>query len=115
MFAIVLEGDASVEKWLRPAPNQFRIYWANNSKQYYPDFVVEESDAIYMVETKASDQLNAADVIDKRRAALQYCKSASQFTAAHGGKPWKYLLIPHDEVSQTSSFDYFTSRFVQNS
>lgn len=114
LFSIVLEGDVSIQKWLRPAPNQFRIYWANNSKQYYPDFVVETDDAIYMVETKASDQLNVAEVIDKKKAALQYCKSASKFTSANGGKPWKYLLIPHDEVSQTSSFDYFSSRFEQS-
>ena len=40
-------------------------------------------------------------------------KGATAFTATHGGKPWKYLLIPHDEVSPTSSFDYFVSRFTQ--
>src|SRR5690606_26950967 len=68
-FAQVLEQDRKVFKWLRPAPNQFRIYWANNSKQYYPDFIVETAEAIYMVETKAKDQLSAAEVVDKARAA----------------------------------------------
>ncbi len=32
-LTFVLENDASVIKWLRPAPNQFRIYWDNNSKK----------------------------------------------------------------------------------
>lgn len=112
-FAIVIDSDKNVLKWLRPAPNQFRIYWANNSSQYHPDFVVEREDGIYLVEVKASDQVSADEVKDKARAALQYCNSATAFTTEYGGKPWKYLLIPHDEVSQTSSFDYFVSRFTQ--
>jgi len=113
VFAMVLESDANVQKWLRPAPNQFRIYWANNSKQYYPDFVIETKDAIYLAETKASDQMIASDVVDKKKAAMKYCKLATAFTTMNKGKPWKYLLIPHDEVSQSSSFDYFVSRFNQ--
>lgn len=113
LFAMVLESDDSVIKWLRPAPNQFRIYWANNSNQYHPDFVVETSEEIYLVETKASNELAASEVLDKRRAALQYCGHANAFTKANGGKEWKYLLVPHDEVTQTASFDYFASHFEQ--
>jgi len=30
-----------VFKWMRPAPNQFMIYWKHNSRQYNPDFVAE--------------------------------------------------------------------------
>lgn len=112
-FAIILETDNKVIKWLRPAPNQFRIYWANNSRQYYPDFVVETDKTIYLIETKASDQLLAADVIGKKFAAIEYCTNATEFTKTNGGKPWKYLLIPHDEINQTNSFEYYASRFEQ--
>lgn len=105
-FSYILENDDNVLKWLRPAPNQFRIYWSNNSKQYFPDFVVETDDIIYMVETKAADQLTAPDVLEKKKAALKYCEHASEFTGKNGGKPWKYLLIPHDEVKYSNSFDY---------
>lgn len=52
-FAYVLENEVNVRRWLRPAPNQFRIYWDNNSKRYEPDFVVETTNCIYMIETKA--------------------------------------------------------------
>ncbi|NUN10931.1 MAG: DEAD/DEAH box helicase family protein [Ignavibacteriaceae bacterium] len=107
-FAYILENDGSVIKWLRPAPNQFRIYWANNSKQYYPDFVVETSDCIYIVETKEAGEMNSEEVLDKKRAALEYCKHASNYTSKHGGKPWKYLLVPHDQVSITNSFEFYT-------
>jgi type III restriction enzyme len=114
VFAMILESDITVKKWLRPAPHQFRIYWANNSRRYDPDFVVETESVIYLVETKASDQLQASDVESKKKAALRYCKSANVFTSANGGKRWEYLLIPHDEVSSTNTFEYFTSRFVQS-
>jgi|GEM_PF-1208796 len=106
-FAYILENDKEVLKWLRPAQNQFRIYWANNSKQYYPDFVVETGGTIYMIETKAADQMESADVLDKKKAAETYCKYASEFTEGHGGKAWKYVLIGHDEVNVTRSFGYF--------
>lgn len=110
-FATVLESDNTVKKWLRPAQNQFRIYYANNSRRYDPDFVVETDNGIYLIETKAADQVAMADVESKKQAALRYCKSANVFTSANGGKQWKYLLIPHDEVDTTSSFEFFTSRF----
>lgn len=110
-FAYILENDKSVIKWLRPAPNQFRIYWANNSRQYYPDFVVETADSIYIVETKDAGEISSDEVQDKKRAALEYCKHATNYTSKHGGKPWKYLLIPHDQVNITNSFEYFINRF----
>lgn len=40
-------------------------------------------------------------------AALQWCQHASDFTASVGGKPWKYLLIPHDEVNESRRLDDF--------
>lgn len=105
-LAYILENDKHVVKWLRPAPNQFRIYWANNSRQYYPDFVVETEDTLYLVETKAEDQMQAADVQSKKAAALKYCKYATEFTVANGGKPWKYMLVPHNEVTLSTGFKY---------
>ncbi len=108
-FAFILENDKDISRWMRPAPNQFRIYWANNSKQYYPDFVVETKDCIYMIETKAADQVGSAEVLDKRKAALKYCKYASEFTKANRGKQWRYMLIPHNEVSSSRSFSSFES------
>lgn len=111
-FAYVLENDPMVTKWLRPADKQFRIYWANNSRQYRPDFIAETTDAIYMIETKASDQISTVEVLDKKKAAAQYCKYATAYTTANEGKPWHYLLIPHDTVMQTSSFEYFANHFA---
>jgi type III restriction enzyme len=71
--AIILEQDNAALKWLRPAQNQFHIYWKHNSKRYSPDFVVETADAIYMVETKKEGAIEDTDVQEKAQAALQYC------------------------------------------
>ena len=105
-FAFILENDATVIKWLRPASNQFRIYWDNNSKKYEPDFIVETNSGIYMVETKAENEIHNTDVIKKMEAAKKYCQYATEFTTQHGGKPWQYLLIPHTAVSKTVSFNF---------
>ncbi len=103
-LAVILENDKDVLKWLRPASNQFRIYWHHNSKIYEPDFVVETADTIYLVETKRSDEIPSEEVQAKARAALKYCNYATEYTAEFGGKQWKYVLIPHDQVSKTNSF-----------
>ena len=99
---ILIEDPAKsygeVIKWLRPARNQFHIYYDRNTKRYEPDFVAETASAIYMVETKKAGDLDTDAVQKKKTAALNYCAAASAFTAASGGKPWIYLLIPHDAV-----------------
>jgi len=94
----VLEQDGDALKWLRPARNQFYIYYDRNTKRYEPDFVVEPAQAIYMVETKKAGNIDT-DVVQKKKIAAQnYCAAASAYTATTGGKPWNYLLIPHDAV-----------------
>jgi type III restriction enzyme len=101
----IIEEDGSITKWLRPADKQFRIYWANNSRLYYPDFVVERNDAIYLVEVKAANQVDTGEVQDKKRAAMNYCKYASEYNVANGKKPWKYVIFPHDRIALNVSFD----------
>ena len=105
-FSFVLENDKKVLRWLRPAREQFSIYWSNGSKKYEPDFIVETADAIYMVETKAATNVSTDEVQQKKAAAEEYCRHASEFTAENGGKPWKYVLLPHDSVDRTASFEY---------
>jgi type III restriction enzyme len=105
VLAQIVEEDKSISKWLRPADKQFRLYWANNSRLYYPDFVVERNDAIYLVEVKAANQVDTGEVQDKKRAAMNYCKYASEYNIANGKKPWKYVIFPHDRIALNVSFD----------
>lgn len=107
-FSCLLEIDTLVLKWLRPVPNQFRIYWGNGAHQYEPDFVVETSDRIYMVETKAEDEMNDEDVLAKKEAAIEYCTIVSRTTT----KPWQYILIPHNAISRTMQFEYLIANII---
>lgn len=97
-------------KWLRPGANQFHIYWQHNSRQYNPDFVVETAEAIYMIETKKEGDMDTPEVQDKARAAIEYCKHATDYTSKNGGKPWKYVLIPHGSVQLNMSFGFLAKQ-----
>ena len=109
-----MEEDPSVLKWLRPAKTQFNIYYNNQKDRYVPDFVIETATQIYLIETKGADKIKSEEVRQKTKAALLYCENTSIFNAKNGGKPWSYLLIPHDEVRANSSFEYLTTRFIKN-
>ena len=104
-FAFLLENDDNILKWLRPVPNQFKIYWGNGTHIYEPDFVVETKDKIYMIETKAEKDMSNEVVIEKKRAAEEYCSVVSKVTT----KPWQYVLIPHDAVIRTKQFEFIIS------
>lgn len=100
-FAIILERDST--KWLKPAKGQFQIYYKLGSEQpeYIPDFVAETDATIFMVETKARTDINTQEAQVKAAAAMRWCKHASNHAANIGTKPWKYLLVPHDEVNES--------------
>ena len=113
IFAIVLENDKEVLKWMRPSPKQFNIYYGSGGcSRYEPDFVAETADMIYMIETKASNELTLPEVLEKANAAQVYCDAASAWNAEHGGKPWIYALVSHDEVRLNSSFHYLMANRV---
>lgn len=105
-FAQILEQDVEVLTWLRPSAMQFNIHWGKDSRRYEPDFVVETTDCIYLVETKASKELSNEEVLAKAEAARQYCSLATDYTTQHGGKPWHYLLVSHLDIEPTFSFKY---------
>jgi type III restriction enzyme len=102
-FAIILDRDA--QKWFRPAKGQFQIYYQSGRDhlEYQPDFVAEASDTIYLCETKARNELETAEVVSKMEAAVKWCGHASDHAASYEGKPWKYLLIPHDVIANNMS------------
>ncbi|GAW68751.1 hypothetical protein GPEL0_01f5228 [Geoanaerobacter pelophilus] len=109
-FAGILESDKAVIKWLRPAPKQFKIYWDHNARTYEPDFVVETDKFVYLAEIKADNRLADQDVLEKAKAAVQYCKYATEHNLANGGKAWKYLLIPHSDVLHNTSLGYLAGK-----
>ena len=100
IFASILERDAEV--WLRPVAGQFNIYYRSgvNQPEYVPDFVASTATHNLIIETKKSIDLQLDDVKAKTVAAVEWCKHASDYSQQHGGRPWKYLLIPHSKVGK---------------
>ena len=100
-FSVILERDAL--KWFKPAKGQFQIYYklGTEPSEYIPDFVIETDAAIFMAETKKRDDLNSDEVKAKAAVAVQWCQHASEYAASVGGNPWRYLLIPHDELVES--------------
>lgn len=110
-FATILEQDAGCIKWLRPALSQFNIAYGRPSRDYNPDFVVETPEFIAMVETKKKDDMESTVVLAKAKAALTYCRYASEYNAQVSGKPWRYILIPHDAVQFNMSLSHLLNRY----
>ena len=110
-FARLAERDEDVLNWLRPSPNEFNIKY-NGTKSYEPDFVVETADTIYLVEIKAEKELNAPDVIAKKKRGILYCETVTHWSIANGYKPWKYLFIPSKQIYPNSTFKMLIKKFT---
>jgi type III restriction enzyme len=110
-LAVILERDAI--KWFKPAKGQFQIFYRHGADQpeYQPDFVAETADAIFMLEPKASNQLNDPIVLAKKEAAVKWCANATDYAATYGGKPWRYVLIPHDQIAENITLKGLVDKF----
>ncbi|WP_369814617.1 hypothetical protein [Gemmobacter sp. LW-1] len=67
-LAIILEKDSSVRLWMKPGPNQFKIF-DNHGAPYQPDFVVETNTGKLIIEVKRQSEMTAAEVLRKADAA----------------------------------------------
>jgi type III restriction enzyme len=112
VLSVILDRDAL--KWFKPVKSQFQLCynWYGDQREYQPDFVAETSDAIYMLEPKARNQIDTEEVQMKKTAAIQWCINASDYTQRNGGKPWSYLLIPHDEIKENMTILGLTTKFI---
>lgn len=93
-FAVLLETDTSVTKWIKPGPRQFQIEY-RSGEAYEPDFVVESNDASLICEIKSRNEMQDEVVRAKAKAASAWSNAALLVT----GRKWEYLLIADDAVS----------------
>ena len=98
-LSVILDRDS--QKWFRPASGQFQMFYKLGVSQheYQPDFVAETEDYIYMLEPKAKNEMTSPEVLAKKDAAVLWCSRATTHAQSNGGKPWKYVLIPHDVIA----------------
>lgn len=110
-LAVILEREAL--KWLRPAKGQFQMYYrsGHDHLEYQPDFVAETDDYILMLEPKMATQMKDKDVLAKRDVAIQWCAWASEHARSYEGKPWRYVLIPHDAIAENMTLEFLMKQF----
>ena len=110
-FAVMLENDAEVLKWFKPAKGDFQIHYRSDDS-YEPDFVVETHTRKFLCEPKRASELNDPDVIAKAEAASLWCQQASEHARESSGKSWIYLLIPHDQIAAQMTLAGLAARYT---
>ena len=113
IFAKVLEHDEIVIKWVKPSRGAFQIFY-HKDIAYEPDFVVESQDQKYLVEIKRRCDLEDPIVKKKAEAAVIWCSLATKHAKKNLGKPWSYILIPHDSVDITMTLEGLVTKFTCN-
>ena len=110
-LSVIIDRDTI--KWFKPAKGQFQIFYrvGADHPEYQPDFVAETEAAIFMLEPKAADQMDDPIVLAKMDAAVRWCVNATNHALSYSGKPWRYLLIPHDEIVTNITLDTLAQRF----
>lgn len=108
-FSVILEEDDAVLRFIKPPLNQLGLFY-KAGKQYNPDFIVETNDAKYMIEIKAANRTDDADVLDKAKSAIQWCSCATDVDTDH--KPWHFKLIPGQEIIIGNTFKYIVGKAV---
>lgn len=110
-LAVILDRES--QKWFKPAKGQFQIFYKVGIEhpEYIPDFVAETDACIYMLEPKALNEMTNADVLAKKEAAVKWCALASAHNQQNGGKPWNYVLIPHDAIAENMTLAGLVSQF----
>jgi len=114
-LSLILDRESL--KWFKPANGQFQIFYLDRGehREYQPDFVAETESMIYMFEPKQADRMNDADVIAKRDSAVRWCRRATEYAAEHSGKPWQYVLVPHDAVAENMTIKGLADRYTVTS
>ncbi len=108
-FAVMLEDEPSVLKWLKPPKDVLTIYY-HQENVYQPDFVVETATARYLCEPKRASEMTDEVVTLKAKAATLWCEHATKVS----DKPWRYVLIPHDAIDHSASFAALTRLYGIN-
>ena len=110
-FAVLLEDETDVLKWSKPAREDFRIFYGFEERKYEPDFVVETETYKFLCETKMAKEMDTEEVWEKARSAEEWCERVRDHELKNGGKPWRYVLIPHDAIQPSATLEGLVSRF----
>ena len=93
-------ADASVAAFCKINEQKhyfMRLRYVKESGQagfYWPDFLVRTATGVWLVETKAENQLAQPDVVRKKTAAAAWCARVNELPPGErGGLAWNYCLL----------------------
>ena len=98
----------------KPAKGALRINYSHD-KSYEPDFVVESVTGKFICEPKRASEVSDDIVQSKADAAAIWCERATVHAKTYNGKPWTYLLIPHDQISEQMSLSGLAAKCTRKS
>ena len=68
-----------------------------------------------MIETKAASSMGDAEMLAKQEAGVQWCRNATDYSVKHGGRAWRYLLIPHDVIAENRTLEGLAAEYCSTS
>ena len=99
-FLLTSDRDAEVERVLKINENYHNFAHLRYIRtdgllsSYYPDFILKVGDNIYLVETKAEKDLDNANVKQKQKSALDWCKKINELPLDNRMySNWSYALL----------------------
>ncbi|HET6330718.1 MAG TPA: hypothetical protein VFF76_08020 [Holophagaceae bacterium] len=107
----VLEKSGEVRAWFKPLERRHNLVLRYRTRfgelgRYWPDFAVRTGDTMWLVETKAVRDRESPVIWDKAKAALAWCRTASEADPAsqHPSgvswsqpKTWRYAILFDDQ------------------
>jgi type III restriction enzyme len=98
------DADSSVEAFCKISENRhdfLRLRYVKEdgaSGYYIPDFLVRTGQAIFLVETKAQQQISHPNVQRKRKAAVTWCERINALPEAlRDSRAWHYALVGEEQ------------------
>lgn len=99
-FMEYLDSESEVSAFIKINESQHSfasIYYIRQDgllATYHPDFMVRTDTHIYIIETKAQDQIHNKNVRQKQLATVEWCKKINQLPSAYRMDwEWEYVLL----------------------
>lgn len=99
-FMLFCDNDGSVDKIIKIEVKKHEfasIFYIKTNGQvarYYPDFIVQSGDKIYLIETKAQKDLDNKDVEQKKMSAIKFTEQINELDAKDRGDAiWSYHIL----------------------
>ncbi|OHA12214.1 MAG: hypothetical protein A3J10_00800 [Candidatus Sungbacteria bacterium RIFCSPLOWO2_02_FULL_54_10] len=112
-----LDKSGEVEAFgkIQPKKHPLNISYRDKDgikRDYFPDFIIKTKDKMYIVETKAEDEMQKAEgneknlIVLKARAAVSWCKTASQVSLANQPQQWEYLMLSEKTFNENRQLGF---------